>query len=173
MWHRGAVLISTMLVLRTAGPALAASDPTTVMREIAAEPFRYDGALQGTVPGRRATVDQPPIHISVGLSAPDAQGGLQGEAILFDQQRRLVASGRVSGKIAGGSTAGTAACTLHLSLPSEEVTLSGVCTASTLSGEVVSQPHPADLLARLVSWWGDDAVAGRYWLTPGSFDPAS
>lgn len=173
MRHDVAILASTMLVLQMAAPALAVSDPATVMREIASEPYRYDGVLQGTVPERRFAVDQPPIHLSVGLAAPDARGRLQGEAILFDQHRRLVASAHVSGQIAGGPTAGTAACALHLSLPSEELTLSGVCTASTLSGEIVSQPRSADLLARIVSWWGDDAVAGRYWLTSAGRSPAS
>ena len=159
--------ISAMVAWSVAVPSLAATDPATLMRRIAAEPYRYGGSLQGTVPGVAGAAGQPPIHLSIGLAAPDAQGVLRGDAILFDRQRRLVASGPVVGRLAGG------ACSLRLSLPAGEVTLSGICTGATLSGEIVSRPRRLDLLTRLVSWWGDEAVSGRYWLTPASFDPGS
>ena len=168
MERGAAVLISTLLLLRMAGPVLAAApDPAVVMREIAAEPYRYGGSLQGMVPGSTAVADQAPIHVSIGLAAPDAQGRVRGQAILFDQKRRLVALGPISGSATGD------ACELRLSLPAAEVTMSGVCTTATLSGEIVSRPHPEALLTRLVSWWGDAAVMGPYWLTPASFDPGS
>ncbi len=167
MRHRIAALASAMLVLPVAVPAPAATDPAALMRRIAAEPYRYGGSLQGTVPGVAGAVDQPPVHLSIGLAAPDARGVLRGDAILFDRQRRLVASGPVVGLLAGG------ACSLHLSLPAEAVTLSGICTDAALSGEIVSRPRRAGLLTRLASWWDDDAVSGLYWLTPPSFDPPS
>ena len=176
MRRRLAALASVMLVT-WAMPASASQPPdaAALMRRIAAEPHRYGGSLQGTVPGVRevpGAVDQPLVHLSIGLAFPDAHGMLRGDAILFDRQRRLIGSGPVVGRIAGGPTAGTAACSLRLSLPTEEVTLAGVCTDTALSGEIVSRPHRRGLLTRLVSWWGDDAVAGRYWLTSASFDPA-
>ncbi|MGI4748594.1 MAG: hypothetical protein ACRYGI_00615 [Janthinobacterium lividum] len=148
------------------------SDPGATMLRIASQPFRYGGELQGTVPGLHEAVDQPPLHLSIGLSAPAANGSLHGEAILFRADRRLVDQGMVSGRLIAGPTAGTGDCTLHLSLPTQDVLMRGVCTASVLSGEIVSEPRHVGLLARLVTWWGDRAVAGRYWLTSASFDPA-
>ena len=165
MGRGAAALTAMLLLLRMGDPAFAAPDPVAAMREIAAEPYRYGGSLQDMVTGSGAAVDQPPVHVSIGLAAPDAQGRVRGQAILFDQRRRLVAQGPILGSVAGG------ACELRLWLPAAGVTLSGVCTATTLSGEIVSRPHPAGLLTRLVSWWGDGAVAGRFWLTPASFDP--
>lgn len=156
-----------------AAPPPAGPDPAAAMLRIAAMPYRYGGALQGTIPGRLSPVDQPPLHLSIGLGGPSPDGRLRGEAILFTADRRLVATGPVSGRIAGGPTAGTGDCTLRLALPGQDVTLSGLCTADTLSGEIVSRPHRPDLLTRLVSWWGDRRTAGRYWLTPASFDPAT
>ncbi len=167
MRHRIVALMSAMLILPVAVPARAATDPAALMLRIAAEPYRYGGSLQGTVPGVAEAVGQPPVHLSIGLAAPDAQGVLRGDAILFDRQRRLVASGPVVGRLAGG------ACSLRLSLPAGEVTLSGVCTDTALSGEIVSRPRRAGLLTRLVSWWDNDAVSGPYWLTQASFDPVS
>ena len=156
-----------------AAPSPPAPDAAAAMMRIAAEPYRYGGSLQGTVPELDHAVEQPPIHLSIGLGAPDRDGQLAGEAILFTADRRLVAVASVSGRLTGGPTAGTGNCTLHLALPTQDVVLSGLCTADTLSGEIVSQPHHVGLLTRLVSWWDDRAVAGRYWLTPGSFDPPS
>lgn len=140
------------------------SDPGATMLRIASQPFRYGGELQ-------EAADQPPLHLSIGLSAPAADGSLHGEAILFRADRRLVAEGRVSGHLTAGPTAGTGDCILRLSLPTQDVLMQGVCTANTLSGEIVSRPHHVGLLTRLVTWWDDRAVAGRYWLTPPSFDP--
>jgi len=97
---------------------------------------------------------------------------VHGEAILFQADRRLVAQGIVSGRLVVGPTAGTGDCTLHMSLPTQDVLMRGVCTASVLSGEIVSEPRHVGLLTRLLTWWDDRAVAGRYWLTPASFDPA-
>ena len=160
-----------MSALASAAP-LVSPDPALTMRRLAAEPFRYGGDIQGSVPELTQPVDQPPLHLSIGLSAPAADGGLRGEAILFTADRHLVAEGQVSGRIMPGLSSGTAGCSLRLSLPSQDVSLSGICTADTLSGEIVSGPRHVGLLTRLVSWWGDRAVAGRYWLTPASFDPA-
>lgn len=157
--------------LALAAPVLAA-DPALTMRRMAAEPFRYGGEIQGSVPELTQSVDQPPLHLSIGLSAPALDGKLRGEAILFTADRHLVAEGEVSGRIMPGLTSGTAGCSLLLSLPSQNVSLSGICTADTLSGEIVTGPRHVGLVARLVSWWGDRAVAGRYWLTPASFDGA-
>ena len=168
MKRRAAVLVALGLALRLAAPAMAVTDPTALMRRIAAAPFRYGGSLQGTVPGVPVSVDRPPVHISIGLGSPDTQGRVRGEAILFDRRRQLIASGPVLGHLASGPGG---ACSLLLSLPADRVMLSGVCTPTVLSGEIVIQPHPAgDLLARLASWWGNDAVAGRFWLTQASFD---
>ena len=173
-----ALLVSASMTLPLwACPAVAAGptawpDPVAAMQRIAAEPFHYGGEVQGSVPEVAQPVDRPPLHLSIGLSAPAADGSLSGEAILFTVDRHLVAEGRLSGRIMPGLTGGTAACSLHLALPTEDVSLSGICTADTLSGEIVSQPRHVALLTRLVSWWGDRAVAGRYWLTPASFDPA-
>ena len=174
-WRRPGLLAGTVICLASAGVAapLPAMDPGAAMVRIAAAPYRYGGELQGTVPGIRMAVDQPPVHLSIGLQAPSPDGRLQGEAILFTADRHLVALGLVTGRLTGGPTAGTGDCMLHLALPTQDVTLSGVCTADTLSGEVVSQPHHLDPLTRLASWWDDRAVAGRYWLTPASFDPGS
>ena len=146
-------------------------DPAAAMQKIAAEPFRYGGEIQGSVPELTQSVDQPPVHLSIGLSSPATNGSLTGEAILFTADRRLVAEGPVSGRITPGLTNGTAGCDLHVALPGQDVALSGICTADTLSGEIVSAPRHVTLFTRLVSWWGDRAVAGRYWLTPASFDP--
>lgn len=170
---------ATLLVAMLATWPLAALaqpvDPAALMRSIASRPFRYGGALQGTVPGLETAIAQPPIHLSIGLDAPSAAGALTGDAILFTADRRLVASGAVSGQLDPGPTAGTRRCTLHLALPlprpDHDVTLSGICTADTLSGEIVTHGARAGLLTRLVSWWGDSDVSGRYWLTPASFDP--
>lgn len=157
--------------------ALAASDrgsdPAVTMLRIASQPFRYGGELQGTVPGLQEAADQPPLHLSIGLSAQAADGTLHGEAILFRADRRLVAQGVVTGRLIAGTTAGTGDCTLHVSLPTQDVLMRGLCTARVLSGEIISEPRHVGLLARLVSWWGDRAIAGRYWLTPASFDPAN
>ena len=60
-----------------------------------------------------------------------------------------------------------------MTLRAQRVTLTGLCSAGTLSGEIVSTPSHVGLLTRVVTWWDDRAVAGRYWLTPESFDPAS
>lgn len=168
-WTLGVPMVLSVL----AGPVLAAqaADPAAAMKRIAAFPYRYGGALQGTVPGAAASVDQPPDHLSIGLSAPAPDGTLHGEAILFTADRHLVAIAPVSGQRTGGATPGTGSCSLRLELPAKTVMLTGLCTADTLSGEIVSTPSPGGLLARLVSWWGDRSVAGRYWLTPASFDP--
>ncbi|MGI4798593.1 MAG: hypothetical protein ACRYG8_32045 [Janthinobacterium lividum] len=172
-WTTGiAAVLSVLGEVALAAPAgMLPPDPAAAMRRIAALPYRYGGALQGTVPGVVTTVDQPPDHLSIGLAAPAPDGALQGEAILFTADRRLVAITLVIGRLAGGATPGTGACSLHLELPVETVTLTGVCTAATLSGEIVSTPRPGGLLRRLAAWWDDRAVAGRYWLTPASFDP--
>lgn len=168
-----AILASLTICLACTGRAAPrpAPDPAAVMARIAAEPYRYGGVLQGTVPGVREAVEQLPVHLSIGLAGPAPDGRLQGEAILFTADRHLVALGQVTGRLTGGPTAGTGDCRLQLALPAQEVALSGLCTADALSGEIVSQPRHVDLLTRLVSWWGDRAVAGRYWLTPASFDP--
>lgn len=175
-WLLAAMLAGAAPAAHAAAPSSPGPDPAAAMRRIAAMPYRYGGALQGTIPGRPSPVDQPPLHLSVGLAGPSPDGRLRGEAILFTADRRLVATGPVSGRITGspaaGPTAGTGDCTLRLALPGQDVTLSGLCTADTLSGEIVSRPRRPDLLTRLVSWWGDRQTAGRYWLTPASFDPA-
>lgn len=167
-WTAGiAMVLSALGGAALAGPT---PDPAAAMARIAALPYRYGGALQGTVPGVAAPVDQPPDHLSIGLAAPASDGTLNGEAILFTVDRRLVAITPVTGRIVGGATPGTGSCTLRMQLPAETVTLTGLCTAETLSGEIVSRPQRG-LLERLGAWWGDRAVAGRYWLTPASFDP--
>jgi hypothetical protein len=181
-WNCGVVLAGLLAGGLVAGvPAMAvavpatgaAPDPALAMRRIALQPFRYGGALQGTVPGLSAAVDQPPVHLSIGLGRPGPDGRMTGEAILFTADRHLVAMGAVDGQLQPGQTPGTGACTLHMMLQGQTVTLSGLCSADTLSGEIVTQAARVDLLTRLVSWWDDRTVRGRYWLTPGSFDPAS
>ncbi|WP_419731083.1 hypothetical protein [Lichenicola sp.] len=174
---RPSMLKALLMLPATCAPVVAAAAPLTppnpvaAMHRIAAEPFRYGGDVQGSVPELAQPVDQPPLHLSIGLSAPAADGSIAGEAILFTSDRHLVAEGPVSGRIMPGLTSGTAGCSLRLALPTQDVSLSGICTADTLSGEIVSAPHHVALFTRLASWWGDRAVAGRYWLTPASFDP--
>ena len=160
----------------TAAAAGPVTDPGATMRWIAAQPFRYGGALQGVVPGAAGAIDQPPVHLSIGLGAPDSTGRIQGKAILFTADRHLVALGPVDGRIVAGSMPGIGSgsgCTLRMMLADRTVTLSGSCSARALSGEIVSRASRVGGLARLVSWWGEDPVSGRYWLTPESFDPAS
>ncbi|NPD69380.1 hypothetical protein HN018_21315 [Lichenicola cladoniae] len=167
-----AITACCLPVSAIAASSAPGSNPGATMLRIASQPFRYGGELQGTVPGLQDAIDPPTMHLSMGLSAPAADGSLHGEAILFRTDRRLIAEGMVSGRLVAGPTAGTGECTLHLTLPTQDVVMQGVCTAGALSGEIVSQPRHVGLLTRLATWWGDRAVAGRYWLTPASFDPA-
>jgi hypothetical protein len=150
-----------------------ALSPASMMRFIAAEPFRYGGSLQGTVPGVAGAVDQPPIHLAIGLGTPGPGGRLDGGAILFTTDRHLVGASEVTGHLKPGPTAGTGACVLHLTVLNQPITLSGLCTADTLSGEIVIGSAPAGPLTRLFTWWADRTVSGRYWLTPASFDLAA
>ncbi|MBE7210092.1 MAG: hypothetical protein INR65_03665 [Gluconacetobacter diazotrophicus] len=173
MSTRPALFATAALLLAgcAAPPPAPSPDVAALMREIAGQPYRYGGALIGTVPGLAGPVDQPPVHLAIGLSAPEADGTLHGRAILFDAERRLVAEGPVTGRLDPGFSPVTRPCALHLSLPQGPVDLSGTCTATLLSGEVVSQPGPPDLVTRIAFWWGDRATTGRYWLDRDSFDP--
>jgi len=172
-------LMSAGVLLPAGARAAAPSypDPAPIMQRIAAEPFRYGGALQGTIPVETTTDGQPalapePVHLAVGLSGVGPDGRIAGEAILFTADRHYVASGPVSGHMEAGWSAATATCQLSLALPGRSVKLDGICTPTGLSGEIVSNPEHVGFLTRIVTWWGDRAVAGRYWLTPDSFDPA-
>ena len=113
---RTGIRTGLVLVAVLAGhPAVAASgpqtgaqpDPALTMQRMAARPYRYGGSLGGRIPGSYGIPDRPPAHISIGLEAPDRDGRIRGEAILFTADRRLIASSDVDGDLRGGSTPGT------------------------------------------------------------------
>lgn len=161
-------------------------EPGGLMRTIAMQPFRYGGDLDGSLLGL-PEVGTRPVHLAIGLGAPSRDGQVQGNAILFDGQRHLLAEGRVDGMLQTQPGGGIAPCALRLQLdgvvladgapaasvlPAGGVLLTGSCSSNTLSGEIRARPPRLPLLGRLISWWGDRETTGRYWLTADSFDPA-
>ncbi|MCQ8278437.1 hypothetical protein NFI95_08220 [Acetobacteraceae bacterium KSS8] len=187
---RGTILGLAAGLAAMAGAAQAQTaqpDPAGLMRAIAAEPLRYGGDLEGGL------LDLPevggrPVHIAMGLDAPAPDGAVRGRAILFDDARRMIAEGTIDGVIRPSETPSARSCGLKLTVdgvalpggapspmlrPAGTVLMVGMCTGTTLAGEMRSAPPRPELLGRLIHWWGENDATGRFWLTEASFDPAS
>ena len=114
--------------------------------------WRYEGVFSGVALAGR-------LILSI---TEAANGGITGEALLLTPDHRLLAASAITGRAAGTD------CRLSLSIGGRIEHLIGICSPAVLGGRIVSSPPPADLLTRLVFWWGDRSVAGEVWLQPGT-----
>ncbi|WP_428377325.1 hypothetical protein [Lichenicoccus sp.] len=143
-----------------------APGPEATSQDMASAPLRYGGDLDGPLQGR----------LLLALQAPDANGRLQGHALLWSAAGETGTSGTVAGLIRSGHVPGGAACTLDLSLAGDHASgqvliLDGLCSPSTLSGAIRTHGPRPGWLARQIFWWDSGDTGGRYWLTrTGSID---
>jgi hypothetical protein len=136
-------------------------EPNALLRSMTAKPLRYGGVLRGPVNGR----------LLLALDEPAPDGGLQGKAMLLTDDRHLIETATVSGNWAAAPVPGGHDCTLRLSLADRTVTLLGLCTADTLSGQILTRRKGANWLTRQILWWDHADAGGRYWLTGAAFYP--
>ena len=141
-------------------PGLARTgDPTAVLTEMAQQPLRYGGEMSGKAPGR----------LLVAISRPDADGKIRGRAMLLTSDRRLIATGAVTGRWQPEAVPGGHACGIKVALGSQSFSLNGVCSATTLSGEVTSSVAAAGWLTRQIVWWPRRETTGWSWMTQTTF----
>ena len=150
---------ATLLLAVLAQSAAFAADPNALMRRMSAQPWRYGGRLCCARPG----------ILLMAFDLPDPDGSLRGEAMLLTPDRHLIATATVTGQWQLGTVPGGHACTLRMALPQREMVISGVCSATTLSGRVSSHALPGGWLDSVVHWWGDEQDSGQAWMTQAAF----
>ncbi len=169
----GVTGLMAALLAAAAGTARAAPpDPAVAMRAaqygLVAAPLHYAGSLQGgevahpglfgLAPGVPAA-SGPARLLRVGLYPADAQGRVQGSALLLDEHGAVLAGGPVEGTQHGPS------CRLHLSFGGESDVLDGSCSLSQLSGTLTRRDAPTGYaLVRFLLQQGGARSDGEAWL---------
>ena len=149
--------LAAVLAASTAARAAGTAVPSETEARLAVAAYdRGAWRYQGVVTGAALSG-----HLALSITeAPD--GRIGGEALLLSPDRHVLATSVVSGEAAGTT------CRLDLVLGDRSERLEGVCSPQLIGGWVVASPPPADLVTRLVFWWGDRSVAGEAWLEPAS-----
>lgn len=117
--------------------------------------WRYQGVLDAG-----DTAHDAHLRILVSLTRR-VDGSVDGEALVLDRDRRLVAASPVAGRWQATS------CHLRLTLDPGGTLMDGICTPTVLSGTLARHAPPRGPILDVLEWWGGRTTHGEMWMAAG------